>query len=314
MVETLDSRGNPLSSSIDLQPGSSTVGGSADSDLVVPGCPNEILCVVDLAGEAIPRQRRATITSAVFGAVYNGEQARFGVPVDHVPGAVFEFSGFRVIVDGTSEPFFAAGPAGLFAGGVGAPAATLLAQLPAMPKPGISRPVAVFGLGFAGLVVATLAALQPAGQAVSPMDAMAANAVPMDRLTTPEAVSEAVRRRLLEIGALVPTDISIQPDKVEVNLAGRKGEDELITAVVDEIRARTDIPLVTKAPIDESILRLVAAVTFSPVRMVIGRDGKTYAEGDSIGGEWQVASIGQDRVLLQRGQEQVFVTIGDAGE
>ncbi|KQT60025.1 hypothetical protein ASG54_08505 [Aureimonas sp. Leaf460] len=264
---------------------------------MIVGCAFDVLCVVSHSEDG----GQLSLTSGVLGATCDDEPAPLGESLALRAGSLFRADPFLVSVRSVEpEPLNDASP---FAG----PGAFATLGVKGIP----SRRHAIVGLGtmgFASLLLAGFYPSAPASVARRPASAFPATA----DLSTSEAVVAQMRRRLLELGAPVEANVTAKDGRVELELPGPVSERNILLAVADEIRLRTRVPIVTKTAVDDRVLSLVSGVSLSPARLVVGRDGKTYAEGDKIADDWQVAQIDENGVIFSRRGEQVVLSLEDA--
>lgn len=263
-VTVEDAAGRAMSSlPIPFGPDSMVIGGDPASDIVVPGSPWPRLCEVSI-------QRRFGRSSIVARA---GVEGLFGN---------------RALL-----PVGEARPVGerldLSAGTI-----RIVALAPSAPLP---RPIKLAALSLAaGGALATLAALLSSAPPETPSIAAAA---PRIEVAARRDSTEATVTRLL--GAIdVASPVKVEQSAGIVVVSGSVTETEHARIVETLARGAAGSQPVRLDLEPAPVSRLIAAVSILPRRFVIGRDGRRYGVGETLGEGYRVERIDAERVTVSK--------------
>ncbi|ASY65758.1 hypothetical protein SJ05684_b47760 (plasmid) [Sinorhizobium sojae CCBAU 05684] len=267
------------SSDLPLSPGLHSVGGGGQCDLVILGIePEPAFNLVYSAGA----DANLLVEALRDGLTVGGRLLEPGDQTSLACGEVIRFSDVECVVQGLA----ARGarrqnwPMGrrILAAGLLAAAAALLFGLQDNPP--------------------------------APSKTTEAHVLPEPPLTAEDIVAEL--REALRLARL-PLEVAIASDRSTVRVGAGSPKLPLETrlklqGILSAVERHSPLPIVDMTSLSSGLSGFVAAVGYTPVKFIIGADGKRYREGEFVSGEWRIEQIQAGRMIVARGGERDVIS------
>lgn len=262
-----------------LAPGTGihSVGGSADCDLVIVGLEPEPAFRLEIRDDG--GRVGAAIEAIRPGIRFGTRDLHQGERIALSNGATLRFADVECVIDGLGETPRAA------------------TRLP-------RRRLAAAGLlALAALLLTAGFNLDDAPKPASGVTPGRAQAEPGPTAASIAAeLSEAVGRAGLDLAAEVApdgTEILIGENASPLDLAGQRR----LASILSSVARRSPVPVVDRTDLASGLKGFVAAAGYTPVKFIVGRDGRRYREGDTISGEWRIEEIRPGQLVVAHGDK-----------
>ncbi|OHV80114.1 hypothetical protein [Ensifer sp. LCM 4579] len=262
-----------------LVPGKGThlVGGGAECDLVVVGLKAEPAFRLELWGDG--SQAGAVVEALGTGIKVGTRDLRQGERAILANGAVIHIADVQCVIEGLPQN------------------STFVAR-------SSRRRIAAVGLlAIAALLLVASLSFEGA-PAPSEWPSRRASAEPRPTAASIAAeLSEATRLAGLNLLAEVTPDgtkILVGENASPLDLASQRR----LASILSSIGGRSPVPLVDRTRLASGLEGFVAAAGYSPVKFIVGRDGRRYREGDAISGEWRIEEIRPGQIVVAHGGER----------
>ncbi|HXV29581.1 MAG TPA: hypothetical protein VD840_04530 [Sinorhizobium sp.] len=268
------------SSILPLTPGRHAVGGGDQCDLVIVGMePQPAFNLVYSDGARAGVVIEALRDDLTIG----GRRLPQGDQASLASGDVLRFSDIECTIDGLARPARRQGwplSRRLLAAGLLAAAAALL---------------------FAGF---RLDEHPPAPETAE------TRALPEPTLTAEDIVREL--REALRLARL-PLEVAIAGDESAIRVGAGSPKLALesrlkLQGILSAVGRHSPVPVLDMTSLSSGLSGFVAAVGYTPVKFIIGTDGKRYREGEVVSGEWRIEEIQAGKMVVARGDETDIIS------
>ncbi|MGM4884314.1 MULTISPECIES: SctD/MshK family protein [Rhizobium] len=119
--------------------------------------------------------------------------------------------------------------------------------------------------------------------------------------------------------AQIPQDLSIVATADEIRIGegsrplGLPDKTKLRSIIASMSRRGGSVSIVDLTALSSGLDGFVAAAGYTPVRFIIGSDGRRYEEGDVVASGWRIKEIGNDQMIVSRDSEDDTVNFASAG-
>jgi hypothetical protein len=131
------------------------------------------------------------------------------------------------------------------------------------------------------------------------------HALPEPTLTAEGIVVEL--REALRLARL-PLEVAIAADRSAIRVGAGSPKLPLdnrlkLQGILSAVERHSPLPVVDMTSLSSGLSGFVAAVGYTPIKFIIGTDGKRYREGEFVSGEWRIEEIQTGKMVLARGAE-----------
>lgn len=272
------------SSNLPLTAERQVVGGSADCDLIILGAKPEPAFAISL--QRSRGSDTVSLTALRDDVVINGRSIPRDRTMTLTKRQTISFDGTACELEGLGAGRVRFAPRRIAAAGLlGLAALLLLAGLYNSDAPAHEAPL-----------VRVSAAPEPAPAAA----AIAAE------------IRQAIRM------AQLPQDLSIvaTADEIRIGEGSRPlglPDKTKLRSIIASMSRRGSVSIVDLTALSSGLDGFVAAAGYTPVRFIIGSDGRRYEEGDVVSSGWRIKEIGKDQMTVSRDSEDDTVNFAPAG-
>lgn len=265
------------SSVLPLAPGRQSVGGSDRCDLVIIGTePQPAFNLVYSDGTDAGLVIEALRDDLTAG----GRRLKAGDQASLANGEMVRFSDIECVVQG----------------------------LPARRAPRQNRSLGRRLLA-AGLLVAA-AALLFASFGLGDHPPAPAETAEMRPRSGPALTAEDIAIELREALRLarLPLEVAIASDRSVIRVGAGSPRLPLdnrlkLQGILSAVERHSPLPVIDMTSLSSGLSGFVAAVGYTPVKFIIGTDGKRYREGEFVSGEWRIEEIQAGKMVVARGAD-----------